>query len=35
MFAGTALALGKKHGIPCPVNQMLYDRIKELESGQS
>jgi 2-dehydropantoate 2-reductase len=33
MFAGTVLALGKKHGIPCPVNQMLYDRIREIERG--
>ena len=32
LFAGTVLELGKKHGIDCPVNQMLYDRIREMES---
>jgi 2-dehydropantoate 2-reductase len=32
LFAGTALALGRKHGLPLPVNQMLYDRIRETES---
>lgn len=31
MFAGTILAYGKKHGIPTPVNQWLYDRVKEIE----
>jgi 2-dehydropantoate 2-reductase len=33
LFAGTVLELGKKHGIDCPVNRMLYDRIREMESG--
>lgn len=32
LFSGTVLELGKKHGIPCPINQMLYDTIKEIES---
>lgn len=32
LFAGTVLALGKKHGIPTPTNQVLYDRIKAIES---
>ena len=32
LFAGTVLGLAKKHGLPCPTNQMLYDRIKERES---
>ncbi len=32
LFAGTALALGKKHGLPCLTNQMLYDKIIEMES---
>ena len=32
LFAGTVLELGKKHGIDCPVNQMLYDRIRGMES---
>ena len=33
LFSGTVLALGKKHGMTCPVNQMLYDRIQEIERG--
>lgn len=33
LFSGTVLALGKKYGIQCPVNRMLYDRIKAMESG--
>ncbi len=33
LFAGTVLALGAKHGIDTPVNRMLYDRIRALESG--
>lgn len=32
MFAGTVLALGKKHSLSMPVNQMLYDKIKQMES---
>jgi 2-dehydropantoate 2-reductase len=32
LFAGTVLELGAKHGIDCPVNRMLYDRIKEIEN---
>lgn len=32
LFAGTVLELGIKHGIDCPVNRMLYDRIREMES---
>jgi 2-dehydropantoate 2-reductase len=32
LFAGTALDLGRKHGIDCPINRMLYDRIREIES---
>lgn len=32
LFAGTVLELGKKHGIPTPVNQQLYDRITDIES---
>lgn len=32
LFAGTVLALAKKHSISCPINQMLYDRIKVLEN---
>lgn len=32
LFAGTILELGKKHGIPTPVNQVLYNKIKLIES---
>ena len=32
LFAGTVLSLGKKHGLFLPTNQMLYDKIKEIES---
>ena len=31
LFAGTILRLSKKHGIDCPVNQMLYNRIMDME----
>ena len=31
LFAGTVLALGKKYGLPTPVNQELYDRIRTIE----
>jgi 2-dehydropantoate 2-reductase len=33
LFAGTILRLAEKHNLPCPTNEMLYDRIKELESN--
>lgn len=32
LFAGTVLALGQKHCLSFPTNQMLYDKIKEIES---
>ncbi|MBE3593703.1 MAG: ketopantoate reductase family protein [Candidatus Carbobacillus altaicus] len=32
MFSGTVIALGKKHGVPTPVNEELYTRIKEIEN---
>ena len=32
LFAGTIIALGKKHGIPTPTNDWLYQRIMEIES---
>lgn len=32
LFAGTVIELSRKHGIPTPVNQDLYDRIKIIES---
>lgn len=33
LFAGTVVKLGKKHGIPTPVNQALLDEIRELEKN--
>lgn len=32
LFSGTVLELGKKHGVPTPVNRVLYDRIAAIES---
>ena len=32
LFSGTVISLGKKHGIPTPVNKELYERIKAIES---
>lgn len=32
LFSGTVLALGKKHDLTLLVNQMLYDKIKAIES---
>jgi len=32
LFAGTVLERSKKYGLSCPTNQMLYDRIKDIES---
>lgn len=32
LFSGTVLALGRKHGLPTPVNQELYRKIQEMES---
>ena len=31
LFSGTICSLGKKHGVPTPVNDFLYARIKEME----
>jgi 2-dehydropantoate 2-reductase len=33
MFGGTVMALSAKHGIPAPVNRMLYEKLKEIERG--
>lgn len=33
LFAGTVTRLGRKHGVPTPVNDDLYRRILEIESG--
>lgn len=32
LFAGTVLEYGKKHGVPTPVNQEFYDRVKSIEN---
>lgn len=32
LFSGTVIQLGKKHGIPTPVNERLYKQIKEIEA---
>jgi 2-dehydropantoate 2-reductase len=32
LFAGSIIKLGKEYGIPTPVNQFLYDRIREIEN---
>ncbi len=31
LFSGTVLKLGKKHNISTPINQRIYDRVKEME----
>jgi len=33
LFAGTIRKLGQKHGIPTPVNDFLYDRIRTIEES--
>jgi 2-dehydropantoate 2-reductase len=33
LFAGTIRRLGKKHGIPTPVNDFLYTRLREIEAS--
>ena len=33
LFAGAMRRLGEKHGVPTPVNDMLYRRIAELEAA--
>ena len=32
-FAGVICRLGKKHGVPTPVNDFFYARIREIEAG--
>lgn len=32
LFAGTVLSSAKKHELSCPINHMLYGKIKEMES---
>lgn len=33
LFSGTVIALGKKHRVPTPVNEFLYQKIQELEKA--
>lgn len=33
LFGGTMRRLGEKHGVPTPVNDMLYERIKQIEAA--
>lgn len=33
LFSGTAIRLGRKHGIPTPVNDWLYKKINEIEGN--
>lgn len=33
LFAGTVLDLGKKHGVPTPVNALFYERIRAMEGA--
>ena len=32
MFAGKVIALGRQYNVPTPVNQRLFDLIKEIEA---
>lgn len=32
MFAGTVIEYGRKHDVPTPVNQQIYETIKSIES---
>jgi 2-dehydropantoate 2-reductase len=34
MFAGRVITLGRKYNVPVPVNQMLFDKIRAIESKQ-
>ena len=33
MFAGAVIDLGKKHGIPTPVNQKWLEAVKKMEAS--
>ena len=35
LFAGTVIELGKKYGIPTPVNEELYQKIGRMETQYS
>ncbi|HBH13755.1 MAG TPA: 2-dehydropantoate 2-reductase, partial [Clostridiales bacterium] len=32
LFSGTVIELGREHNLKTPVNEMLYNRIKEMEA---
>ena len=32
LFAGTVIRLAARHGIPVPVNELYYERIREMEA---
>jgi 2-dehydropantoate 2-reductase len=32
IFAGKVIELGQRHGLPTPVNQRLFDAIREIEA---
>ena len=34
MFAGTVIELGKRYGVPTPVNQRLFDELKRIEASR-
>lgn len=34
LFAGTAIALGSKYDVPTPINEWLYQRIREMEKSK-
>jgi 2-dehydropantoate 2-reductase len=34
IFAGKVILLGRRYGVPTPVNQRLFDRIREIEAGK-
>jgi len=33
LFAGTMVRLGRRHGVQLPVNEWLYERVKEIEAA--
>ncbi|PJC72454.1 MAG: 2-dehydropantoate 2-reductase, partial [Syntrophobacterales bacterium CG_4_8_14_3_um_filter_58_8] len=33
MFAGKVIELGARHNVPTPVNQKLFDMIREIEEN--
>ncbi len=35
MFSGAVISMAKAHGIPVPVNEYIYDKVREIESAYS